>query len=141
MDLLHDLGRGGRAIAIGLDYLRHLGVDWSPHPTDEEVRREYEHIWRQLGSRAIEELVDLPLMSDPARLATLDVLIRIVPPAAFTDANLPSLVVCRVVNLSLEHGNSDASCYAYAQLATVLGSHLGDYQTGFRFGQTRLRTG
>ena len=135
VDLHTTIGQGGRAIAIGLDYLRHLGVNWSPHPTDEEVRREYEHIWRQLGGRAIEELVDLPLMSDPARLATLDVLIRIVPPAAFADANLPSLVFCRAVNLSLEHGNSDASCYAYAQLATVLGPHLGDYQTGFRFGR------
>ncbi len=135
VDLHTTIGQGGRAIAIGLDYLRHLGVNWSPHPTDEEVRREYEHIWRQLGGRTIEELVDLPLMSDPARLATLDVLIRIVPPAAFTDANLPSLVFCRAVNLSLEHGNSDASCYAYAQLATVLGPHLGDYQTGFRFGR------
>ena len=135
VDLYTTLGQGGRAIAVGLDYLRPLGIDWSPHPTVEEVRREYAQIWSQLGGRSIEDLVDLPLMSDPAWLATLDVLIRIVPPAVFTDANLPSLVFCRAVNLSLEHGNSDASCYAYTQLATVLGPHVGDYQTGFRFGQ------
>ena len=62
-----------------LDYLRHVGIDWSPHPTEEEVRREYERIWAQLGSRAIEELLDLPLMTDPASLATLDVLTKVVP--------------------------------------------------------------
>ena len=33
-----------------------LGIDWSPHPTEEEARREYERIWSQLGSRTIEEL-------------------------------------------------------------------------------------
>jgi len=38
------------------------------------VRREYERIWSQLGSRPIEALVDLPLMSDPQSRATLDVL-------------------------------------------------------------------
>ena len=56
-----------RAIDVGLDYLRHLGIDWSPHPTEEEARREYEQIWSQLGSRTIEELLDLPLMTDPDR--------------------------------------------------------------------------
>src|SRR6202043_3400233 len=28
-----------RAIAVGLDYLRHLGIDWSPHPTDRKSTR------------------------------------------------------------------------------------------------------
>ena len=55
------------AIAVGLDYLRrHLGIDWSPHPTDEEVQREYARIWSQLGSRTIEELIDLPLDGRPS---------------------------------------------------------------------------
>ena len=92
MDLYTTLGQSSRAIAVGLDYLRHLGVDWSPHPTEEEARREYEQIWSQLGSRTIEELLDLPLMSDPASLATLDVLTKLEPPALFTDANLYSWI-------------------------------------------------
>ena len=36
-----------------------------PIQHEEEARREYERIWSQLGSRAIEELIELPLMSDP----------------------------------------------------------------------------
>src|SRR6202030_904262 len=80
VDLYTTLDQSSRAIAVGLDYLRHLGIDWSPHPTEEEARHEYERIWLQLGTRAIEELIDLPLMSDPASLATLDLLTRVVPP-------------------------------------------------------------
>ena len=135
VDLYTTLDQSDRAVDVCLDYLRHLGVDWSPHPTEEEVRREYERIWSRLGSRAIEELIELPLMSDPASLATLDVLTKVMPPALFTDENLFSLVICRMVNLSLEHGNSDGSCFAYVWLAIIAGPRFGNYQDGFRFGQ------
>src|SRR5580700_430639 len=125
-----------RAIAVGLDYLRHLGIDWSPHPTNEEARREYERIWSQLGSRTIESLIELPLMSDPDSLATMDVLIKLAPPTFYTDTNLLALVACRAVNLSLEGGNCDASCSAYVWLSMVAGERFGDHRTAvYRFGQ------
>jgi PAS domain S-box-containing protein len=135
-DLYTALDRSSRAIAVGLDYLRHLGIEWSPHPTQEEARREYERIWSQLGGRTIESLIDLPLMDDPASLATMDVLAKIVPPAFYTDANLLALITCRAVNLSLERGNCGASCSAYEWLTMLAGPHFGDYRTAvYRFGQ------
>src|SRR5260370_30967897 len=87
-DLYMTLDQSNRAVAVGLDYLRHLGIDWSPHPTEEEARLEYQRIWLQLGGRTIEELVDLSLMSDPPSLATPAVLTKLGPPAFFTDFNL-----------------------------------------------------
>jgi predicted ATPase len=60
MDVCTTLDQNSRAVAVGLDYLRHLGMDWSPHPTEEEARREYERIWSQLGSRSIEDLIECP---------------------------------------------------------------------------------
>jgi PAS domain S-box-containing protein len=135
-DLYTTLDQGSRAIAVGLDYLRHLGIDWSPHPTEEEARCEYERVWSQLADRTIESLIELPLMSDPASLATLDVLAKIGVPAFYTDANLLGLITCRAVNLSLEHGNCDASCSAYVWLSMVAGPCFGDYRTAvYRFGQ------
>ena len=135
VDLYTAFDQSDRAVAVCLDYLRHLGIEWSPHPTQEEVEREYERIWSQLGSRKIEELIELPLMSDPESLATLDVLTKVLPPALFTDANLLSLASCRAVNLSLERGNSDGSCVAYVWLGQVAGPHFGNYKAGFRFGR------
>src|SRR6516164_5967768 len=135
LDLYVTLDQSPRAVTVGLDFLRHLGIEWSPHPTAEEARREYDRIWSTLGDRPIEALVELPLLSDPASLATLDVLIKLAVPALYTDANLLSLVTCRAVNLSLESGNSDASSLAYTELGRVAGPRFGDYQAGFRFGQ------
>ena len=109
VDLYTTLDRTDRVVAVCLDYLRHLGVEWSPHPTEEEGRREYERIWSQIGKGTIEELIDLPLMSNSTSLGTLDVLTKFLGPVAFTDANLLSLTACRAINLSLEQGNGDGS--------------------------------
>jgi PAS domain S-box-containing protein len=135
MDLYTTLDQSSRTIAVGLDYLRHLGIDWSPHPAEEEARREYDRIWSQLGGRPIESLIELPLMRDPASLATTDVLGKLGITALSRDANLLSLVVCRAVNLSVEGGNCDASCFAYVRLGMVAGERFGDYQAGYRFGR------
>jgi PAS domain S-box-containing protein len=124
-----------RAVAVALEYLRHVGIECSPHPTEDEVRREYEQIWSRLGGRTIEDVTDLPLMSDPESLATVGVLTKMMVPAYLTDRNLDCLTNCRAVNLSLERGNCDASCLAYVMLGRLAVQRFGDYKTGFRFGQ------
>ena len=132
------LGRSDRAVAVGLECLRRFGIAWSAHPTKDEVRDEYGRLWRRLGDRSIEALIDLPPMADPVARATIDVLTSLVTPALFTDENLRCLVIGRMGNLSLEHGNSDASCYAYTAVGNVLCLTFGDYQAGFRFAQLGL---
>src|SRR6266403_954915 len=108
MELFTTLARGDRAVEACLAYLRGIGVQWSARPTEEEVRQEYERLWRQIGSRSIEELVDLPLMSDPELRATMDVLDAGLPAVLWADENLFWLVICRMANLSLERGQSGA---------------------------------
>ena len=135
IDLYTTLGRLERAVDVGLAYLRDRGVEWSPHPTEMEARREYERTWSLLGGRAIEELIVLPLMSDPIHIATLDVLNKLTSPAMCTDQNLLTLTACRMVSLSVQHGNVDASCFAYAGLGRIAGPRFGNYQAGFRFGR------
>ena len=137
-DLYTALDQSDRAVGVSLEYLRRAGVDWSPHPTNDEVRQEYERIWQQLGNRPIEALVDLAPMTDPTCRATLDILTVVEGPAFFTDQNLRCLVVARMVNLSLEHGNSDGSCVAYVQLGWFVGPRFGDHQAAFRFGKLAL---
>ncbi|MBI4751751.1 MAG: sigma 54-interacting transcriptional regulator [Acidobacteria bacterium] len=124
-----------RAVQVGLDYLRHVGIEWNPHPTAGEVKLEFERMWRQIGTRPVAALLDLPSLSDPTCRATMDVLTDILAPAVFSDRYLPGLVAGRMANLSLEHGNSDASCLAYCWLGAILGAYVGDYQAGLQFGQ------
>jgi predicted ATPase/signal transduction histidine kinase len=135
MDVYLLLDRSDGAVAVCLDYLRHVGIEWSAHPSDDQVRHEYEQIGALLGDRAIEALIDLPLMKDPTSLVTVNALGKLFAPALQTDFNLSCLSICKAISLSLEWGNCDASCVLYANLFRVAGRRFGDYQVGFRFGQ------
>ena len=130
--------RSDRAVEAGLAYLRQVGVNWSLHPTEDDVRQEYQRVWQRVGDRRIESLVDLPPMTDPACRATLDVLTAVEEPAHFIDENLRCLIVARMANLSLERGNSDGSCVAYVHLGWLLAPRFGDYQVAFGFAKLGL---
>jgi PAS domain S-box-containing protein len=129
------LDRSDRAADVFLDWLSRDGTVWSNHPTRADVMREYERIWSLLGDRQIEELIDLPLITDPEVLDTLDVFTEIVTPSLLFDEHLSSLVVCRMVILSLEHGNCDGSCFCYVWLGMFAGPRFNNYKDGFRFAQ------
>ncbi|MBV9290020.1 MAG: serine/threonine-protein kinase PknK, partial [Hyphomicrobiales bacterium] len=138
VDLFMTLGRSDRAVAVGLECLGRFGVAWAARPVKEEVRNEYARLWRRLGDRAVEALIGLPPMTDPVARAMIDVLTSLVTPALYTDENLRCLVIGRMGNLSLEHGVSDASSYAFTAVGNVLGLAFGDYEAGFRFAQLGL---
>ncbi len=124
-----------RGIEICLEYLRRGGMDWSAHPSGDEVQREYDRIWSLLGNRQIEDLLDGPLATDPDTLDGLQVLSELITPAVFFDHKLCALVICRMVHLSLDHGNSDASCFAYVWFGMVAAPRFGKYEDAIRFGQ------
>jgi len=137
-ELYGALDRSDRAVAAAFDYLQRAGINWPLHPTNDELRKEYEQVLQQLGSRSIESLLDLPAMTDPACRATVDVLTALEAHSFFVDQNLRRLVVARSVNLSLKYGNSDGSCLAYVQFGWLVAPRFGDYQTAFRFGRLGL---
>jgi len=138
IDLLMTLGHSERSVEVGLDYLRSVGVAWPPHPQRDEMRHEFDRIWQQLGSRPIHTLIDLPYMKDPGRQAQMDVLTVLLPPALFTNENLFCLIVARMANISVEHGNTHGSCLAYVWLGLLLGPHFDNYPAAFQFGQLGL---
>ncbi len=138
INLYTTMDRSDRAVAVGLDYLRQVDSEWSIHPTADDVRRDYARLWRRLDSSSIEGLTDLPRMKDPDHRAMMDVLTVLTSPALFTDLNLFRLVVSRMVALSLDHGNADGSCLAYAWLGGVLGTYFDEYGAGLRFGRLAL---
>ena len=138
MALYTTLDRTDRAVEVGLEELSVIDIEWSAHPSVEEVREEYGRLRRQLAERPIEALVDVPATSAADLLPVMDVLLAMLPAAVFTDKNLHDLAVLRMANLSLEHGHGDGSTLAYAQLSMVLGPRFGDYCDGFRFGNLGL---
>jgi len=129
------VGKTGDAVEICLAGLRRVGVLLFPHPTDEDVRREHERMFQQIGARNIASLIDLPRMRDSEWRKVMHVMAALTVPANMYDANLMDLLIFRIANISLEHGNTDESCLAYVNLCMILGPRFGDYHAGYRFAQ------
>jgi PAS domain S-box-containing protein len=128
-----------QAIDRGLECLRLFDIEMPAHPTREHVEVEYERIRKNLETRSIESLIDLPLMTDPEMQAAMGILSVIAAAAFNTDINLMYLFFCQMVNASLKYGTTGASAHGYAELATILGPVFHRYLDGYRFGKLACR--
>jgi PAS domain S-box-containing protein len=132
--LLHTVkSENVQAVAIALKCLRLFGIDIPAHPTWEQVQAEYRTIWQTLNGRPIEDLLGLPLMTDPELQAAMQVLSVLLSPAHFTDLHLFCLHLCRMVNVSLQYGMCGASAHGCAYLGFILGPVFHRYSEGYRF--------
>jgi PAS domain S-box-containing protein len=122
-----------QGVDSALTCLGMFGIDLPAHPTQEQVQAEYEAVWQSLDGRPIESLINLPLMTDPEQQAALQVLSVLGPPAYFTDFRLYCLQVCRMANVSMQHGASGAAAHAYGYWGIVLASVFHRYRDAYGF--------
>ena len=138
LDLCVTMGEMDRAIHVGLEYLRRVDPEWPLDITVDVARREYDRLSERLSRSPVESLLDLPLMTDPAQRATMDVLTALSSPTLFGGEALRQLVICRMAALCLEHGNNDGAPLAYVLLGSIQGMFFGDYQGGLRLARIGL---
>jgi PAS domain S-box-containing protein len=122
-----------KAVASTLAHLRLFDIDIPAHPTWEQVQTEYQALRRNLEGRQIEDLIDLPPMTDPEVLAAMRLLTTLHESAYFTDINLSCLHPCRMLNLSIRYGICGATAQACGFLAFYVGPSIGSYAEGHRF--------
>jgi PAS domain S-box-containing protein len=135
VDVHWALQQPDRGLAECLECLRHAGLEIPRHPTKAQAQAEYDRICSKLDGVGIDELAELPLLTDPSPRAILDVIAKVAPTAVITDMNLLSLLICAAVDLGLERGHCDSSCFAYEYLGVLAGWHFGDFDACFRFGR------
>ena len=124
-----------QAVESALEGLRLFGLNLPAHPTRALVDVEYEKVWKYLGERSIESLIDLAVMKDPEVQAAMRILTVLFGPAFFTDSNLAYLLLCHMVSLTLNYGTTDASSAAFGWFGIILGPLFRRYSDGYRFGR------
>ncbi|WP_437520549.1 AAA family ATPase [Sorangium sp. So ce726] len=128
-------GQCALAVEIGLTWLSACDMDLPLHPTSAQLEEEMKSVWLALGDKAIEDLIHLAPMADPEIKLTMAVVEAMAAPAFFVDVDLHYLVILRMVQLSLRHGNAEGSAHAYAAFARLIGPRFGRYQEAYRFGK------
>jgi len=83
----------------------------------------------------IESLLDLPAMTDPDRVSLMSLLMHCLPSAYQINPELFALLCCKMVRLSIEHGNCPMSAKGYGSFAAILSGIVGNFRDGYRFGK------
>lgn len=138
-------GKYKDSVELGREALKMFGVKIPARPGRASILLEYvKSRWlrfrkRLEGRRAVGDLFNLPDMSDPDQLAVMSILNNLPAPSYYLNKDMFALVNLKMVNISLRHGNTDVSSFAYATYGMILSGVFGDFDTGFKFGELALR--
>lgn len=127
------------AINTALLVLEFLGVNFSQSPTLADIQQGLEETLSILTDRPIEDLINLPQMTDPYKLAAMAIASSIFSATYITAPTLLPLIVFKQVNLSLQYGNTPLSAVTYAYFGLLLCGMVGDIELGYQFGQLSLK--
>ncbi len=131
--------RVDEVLRLGREALAPYGIHFPEKPGTRHIILALLRTKLALRGRTPEALVELPEMTDPAIIASMQVIERMVPAAFRMASPLFPLLVFSMVRLSLQHGNMPVSCFGYAAYAITLSGVLGDTAAGFRFGRAALK--
>ncbi|MBD2451378.1 AAA family ATPase [Nostoc sp. FACHB-152] len=128
-----------QAVDTGLQILQQLGIIFPKQPSHPDVCIELDIITSLLDEKTIEDLIHLPNMVEPEKLAAMQILSDITTAAKFAAPNLLLPITSKQVNLSILYGNASVSPFSYAIFGLILCGLVGDIESGYQFGQLSLR--
>ncbi len=126
------------AISVGRNALAQLGVEFPSEPDKTLITKAQESISEGLQGREIEDLVNLPVMSDPQILAAMQLLGILSAPIFLGNPALLPLLGFTMVSLSLQFGNAPVSTIGYAIYGMVMSAFLGEVERGYSFGRVAM---
>ncbi|MGF1937423.1 MAG: ATP-binding sensor histidine kinase [Nostoc sp. ChiQUE02] len=127
------------AIQIAVSILQLLGISFPDEPTSTDIQQGMDEIAASLKRKAIADLINLPLMTDPNKIAAMRILMGVLPAAFQTAPAMMPIIVCKMVNLSLMYGNTAVSAYGYSLYGLLLCGVQGEIDSGYEFGKLASR--
>jgi len=128
-----------KAIQVGRKALALLGIDLPEEGLKAALEVELAKARENLGDRDIASLLAEPEMTLLEKKAAVKLLMNIDPPAYFINQELYAVIVLKMANISLKYGPVSESAKGYTTYGIILGSVLGDYQSGYEFAQLGLK--
>jgi predicted ATPase/signal transduction histidine kinase/DNA-binding response OmpR family regulator len=129
------------AITEGLSALNLLGIPLTAQPLPQDFQTQFCEIQLALANKSIEDLADLSIMTAREQLITMELLGRLLPITYSYNPFLFSILILKLVELSLSKGNSPNSSWAYISYGVVLWTALGDIDTIYQFGELGVKLG
>ncbi|MBW4612987.1 MAG: AAA family ATPase [Desmonostoc vinosum HA7617-LM4] len=122
-----------------LSILKQLHIEFPENPTAVEVQQALAATQTRFACYATAALIQLEQMTDPVYLAAMEILVTVVTASHQSVSPLFPLIVCKQIDLSLEHGNSLASASSYSWFGLIQASPSGNLDFCYRAGEVALR--
>ncbi|MBR8831877.1 MAG: Serine/threonine-protein kinase PknD [Chroococcopsis gigantea SAG 12.99] len=129
------------AVEHSLEVFRLLGVKFPKRPHRGHIFLNLMQTKLSLWGKSIEDLDKLPLMTNPYRLATVNLIARIGVAAYVSSPMLYLLMILRELRIFIKHGNYSESLLCYAAYGLLLCGTFGDIDNGYKFGKLALKLG
>jgi predicted ATPase/GAF domain-containing protein/tRNA A-37 threonylcarbamoyl transferase component Bud32 len=126
------------AIQMALPLLENLEFTFSQSPQLLDIQQELAKTQTNLAGKEIEDLINLPQMVDPEKLAVMRIASSIFSSIFIAAPQLLPILVSKQVNLSIRYGNTSLSAFAYVNYGLILCGVVGEIETGYRFGRLAL---
>ena len=123
------------SVDTALEALKLLGVYLPEKPTKLNIFLGLVGTKLALANKRIENLAELPPMTDANKIAAIRILTKMTPAAFVVAPNIFPPIVFKMMTLSLKYGNAPLSSFGYANYGTMLCGVLGDMDSGYRYGQ------
>ncbi|MBH8575516.1 AAA family ATPase [Nostocaceae cyanobacterium CENA369] len=127
------------AIDTALDILNILEEPLPQMPEDPSILVQLLDPETILSGKSIEELVNLPQMSDSYKIAALRILVTVIPSVFVAAPHLCPLFIIKIVDLCVKYGNSPASAYGYALYGLILCGVSSNLESAYRLGKLSLK--
>ncbi|MEO0533934.1 MAG: AAA family ATPase [Cyanobacteria bacterium P01_A01_bin.123] len=131
-------GRSQAAITTGLQVLKAFGLNFPENPNKGQVMLALARTKLAQLNITIEDLAELPVMTDPSQLVIMGIIAKLLPIAYTSRPLLFALIVLNQVRLSIKWGNCPQGTIAYLAYAVSLCKLFGDIDSAYRLGQVAL---
>lgn len=128
--LFETIGEARKALLL-------LGINL-PESAEEIEQKTHEgirKIRRFLDRTPVEEIVNLPVMTDPKKIMAMQLLFQVNPPAIQVNPQLFNLSTLIMFDLTMTHGATPLSCKCFGDCGIILGTVLSDYKSGYKLGE------
>ncbi|MDY6932740.1 MAG: PAS domain S-box protein [Spirochaetota bacterium] len=127
-----------KALRIGIEALRMLGVNMPRKPNKFNIIRGIIKARLKMRNKNVEDLIDLPELTDPHKLAVARILTSCLSASYISYIEYSPIIIFKLLNLSLQYGNSAYSACAYVTYGGLLCSMFRDIEMGYRYGRLAL---
>lgn len=128
-----------KAIDTALKILRRLKIFIPRNPKTIDILISIIRVKITHRNKQISDLLHLPILSKTDEIAAMRILMAVIPATFVASPELFPIAISRMVEISLKHGNSPYSIFAYNSFGTLQCGALGNFKAGYEYSLLALK--